>query len=173
MAEQYDMHPVSRITVGTVGEPGNRTFFLQGVQGLESVALIIEKEQAVALAAAIEELLEDLEDRFELPPPRPERISALDLQLQMPVEGRFRTGQMGLGYDEARDLVMIAAQSLVPEEEEEPDVVRFWITRDQAAALGNHALEVAGQGRPICALCGEPIGPEGHFCPRSNGHGNE
>ncbi len=172
MAEVYEMNPVSRITVGTLGEPGNRTFFLQGVQGLESFAVIIEKEQAIALASAMDELLDELEERFELAPPRPATVSPMDLQLQLPVEGRFRVGQMGLGYDEENDLVVIAAQSLAVEGEE-PDIARFWATRDQVAALGNQALEVSGQGRAICALCGQPIGPEGHFCPRSNGHSHD
>lgn len=172
MGEMYEMNPVSRITVGTLGEPGNRTFFLQGVQGLEAVAVIIEKEQAIALASAVDELLAELERRFELAPPRPERVSANDLQLQLPIEGRFRAAQMGLGYDEAEDRVVIAAQALTSEEEdeEEADVVRFWISRDQAAALGRQAEQIARQGRPLCPLCGQPMEPDGHFCPRSNGH---
>jgi uncharacterized repeat protein (TIGR03847 family) len=49
-------------------------------------------------------------------------------------------------------------------------VVRFWATRDQMAAMGLHVRQVAGQGRPICPLCGQPMDPEGHFCPRQNGH---
>jgi uncharacterized repeat protein (TIGR03847 family) len=56
------------------------------------------------------------------------------------------------------------------EGQEEPDVARFWATRDQVAALSSHAMEIASQGRPLCPLCGEPINDDGHFCPRSNGH---
>nr|MBA3531990.1 DUF3090 family protein [Ardenticatenales bacterium] len=97
MADILEMNPVSRITIGTLGEPGNRTFFLQGIQGLDSLAVIVEKEQALALAAAVDELLGELEERFELPPTRPERILPRDLELQMPVEARFRAAQMGLG----------------------------------------------------------------------------
>ncbi len=172
MGETFEMNPVSRITVGTLGEPGRRTFFLQGIRGLDSFTVVIEKEQAVALASAVEELLTDVENRLELAPPRPDRIRASDLELQLPAEGRFRVGQMGLGYDEQADLVVIAAQAVTGEEADDPDVVRFWATRDQAAALGRHALQVAGQGRPVCPLCGQPMEEEGHFCPRSNGHGN-
>ncbi len=173
MAESYEMNPVSRITVGTLGEPGNRTFYLQGVQGLDSFAVVIEKEQALALASAVDELLSDLEERFELPPPRPDRVPPRDLEMQLPVEGRFRAAQMGLGYDESSGLIMLAVQEMVPSEDEEPSVVRFWATRDQMAAMGNHARLITQQGRPICPLCGQPMDPEGHFCPRQNGHTHE
>lgn len=173
MAENYEMNPAARLTIGTLGEPGNRTFFLQGIKGLDSFAVIIEKEQALALADAIDELLEELEDRYELPPPRPDRVSPTDLALQLPVEGRFRVAQMGLGYDESTGLVVLAAQGLGSQEESEPEVARFWATRDQVAALGRQARDVAGQGRPICALCGQPIAEDGHFCPRSNGHSHD
>jgi uncharacterized repeat protein (TIGR03847 family) len=170
MADSFEMNPVSRLTVGTLGKPGNRTFFLQGVHGLESFAVVIEKEQAVALASAVDELLSDLEERLELPPPRPDAVPRADLELQLPVEGRFRASQMGLGYDEESGLVVIAVQELLPPGEGEPAVGRFWATRDQVAALSQHAREIAGQGRPTCALCGQPMDPEGHFCPRTNGH---
>ena len=173
MATLYNLNPASRVTIGTLGEPGSRTFFLQGGQGTESLSLIIEKTQAVALSGAISELLGELENRFELPPVRPDRVSNSDLELAMPVDARFRVGQIGIGYDEDEDKVVIVAQALTDEEEDEdPDVARFWISRDQAAALGDHAIEVAAQGRPLCPLCGQPMEADGHFCPRTNGHGN-
>ena len=179
MAESYEMHTVSRITVGTVGEPGDRTFFLQGSHGAERVSLIIEKLQALALAQALSEMLEELENRYELPPHRAQRIPPGDLELEEPIEARFRVGQIGLGYDEGADRVVLMASELGgglgDDEELEPiegevEMVRFWISRDQASALGRRAVAVAGQGRPICPLCEQPIDPDGHFCPRSNGH---
>lgn len=178
MADEYEMHAVSRITIGTLGEPGNRTFFLQAIHGLESVAIIIEKLQALALAQAMDEMLNELENRFELPPVRGSRIPASDLDLSQPIEARFRAGQIGLGYDEEQDRLVLAVSAmgggLNEEEEEEPGtdapVARFWISRDQGSALATRAREVSGQGRPLCPLCDQPIDPEGHFCPRSNGH---
>lgn len=170
MAEVYELNPAGRITVGTIGEPGQRTFYLQGSHGSESIGVVIEKEQAIALAGAIDELLEDLEDRYELPPIRPLEISGGELELQLPVEERFRVAQLGLGYDEESGLVILAAQSITMDEEEEPGVARFWISRDQAAALAIQARETAGQGRPLCPLCNQPMDAEGHFCPRTNGH---
>jgi uncharacterized repeat protein (TIGR03847 family) len=79
---------------------------------------------------------------------------------------------MGLGYDSDQDLVVVVAQSLQLEGEPEENAItaRFWITRGQAKAMADHALEVVSQGRPLCALCGRPISAEGHFCPKRNGH---
>lgn len=174
MGETYELNPVSRITVGTIGPPGRRTFFLQAAEGASVVSLVIEKEQAQALAVALDQLLDELESRYELPPARPETVSGSDLMLETPGEALFRVGQLGLGYDETTDLVMIAAQELIGEDElREPRVVRFWGTRSQMAALSRHAIEVVKGGRPLCSLCGQPIDPEGHFCPRSNGHAHD
>lgn len=168
----YEMR-ASRITVGTLGEPGNRTFFLQAISGLDSFAVVIEKQQAIALAEAIEQLLNELEDRYELPPLRPNRIPPSDLELQLPIEERFRVAQIGLGYDERNRLVLIAVQELILEDPPlaPPRIARFWASRDQMAALSRHARHIAlSGGRPICPLCGEPINKDGHFCPRSNGY---
>lgn len=174
MADMYELNPASQITVGTIGEPGQRTFYLQGSKGTRVVSLVIEKEQAAALANALDEFLEKLEEEQELPPPRPDTIDPVDLNLRQPVEGLFRVGQIGLGYDDESDLVLIAAQELVLEEEiQSPRVARLWGTRTQMAALSEHAVNVVNAGRPSCPLCGEPIDPDGHFCPRSNGHAKD
>lgn len=167
MAEPYDMNPCDRITVGTLGEPGNRTFYLQGVQGLDSYTVLIEKEQANALAQALEETLSKLEDDYELRPARADKVSARDLEMQLPIEERFRVATLGIGYETGSGLVVISCEGA----DLEGDVsVRYWITRDQAAALIRHSRSVIAGGRPICPLCGQPMDPEGHFCPRRNGH---
>lgn len=167
MAEPYDMNPCDRITIGTLGEPGNRTFYLQGVQGLDSYAVVIEKEQANALAQALEETLSKLEDDYELRPARADNIAARDLEMQLPVEERFRVAQLGIGFESNSGLVVISCEGAEGEEEV---VVRYWVTRDQAAALIRHARSMVAGGRPICPLCGQPMDPDGHFCPRQNGH---
>jgi len=170
MAESYEMNPAARLAIGTLGEPGSRTFYLQGINGLDSLAVIIEKQQAYALADAIDEMLNDLEERFELPPPRPNRIPSRDFDLQLPVEAAFRVAQMGLGYDEDNDMVLIAVQELIDERIFQPSIIRYWINRDQATALSRHARQIVDSGRPICALCGQPITPGKACCPRVNGH---
>lgn len=167
MAEPYDMNPCERLTVGTLGEPGSRTFYLQGVQGLESYALVIEKEQAGALAQALEETLSKLEDDYELRPARADRVEARDMELQLPVEERFRANQLGIGYETNSGMVIISCEGVGMEEEQ---MVRFWITRDQGAALVRHTRSILSGGRAICPLCGQPIDADEHFCPRRNGH---
>lgn len=167
MAEPYDMNPCDRLTVGTLGEPGNRTFYLQGIAGLESYAVIIEKEQATALALALEETLTRLEEDYELRPANADKVPVGDLEMQLPVEERFRAAQLSIGYETTSGLLVISCEA---SELEDGMAARFWINRDQAAALVRHARILVAGGRPICPLCGQPMDAEGHFCPRRNGH---
>jgi len=170
MGDVYELGPVDHITVGAIGEPGQRIFLLQGSDGEQVVSLIIEKEQARALANAIEQFLDDLEDERELPPAIADDVPSEALTLRRPVQALFRVGQIGLGYDPEHDLVVVAVRELSFGDDDEPSLVRFWTTRTQLAALARHARQVIAAGRPICPLCGRPIDPKGHFCPRSNGH---
>ena len=191
----YDLNPVQRIVADAVGEPGNRIFFLQARQGAQIVSLIMEKQQVAALAASILQLLEELEAQN--PELSRAQSQAKLMSLEMPLDPAFRVGQLGLGYDEEEDLVVIVAQSMIPaeagdvdddddddddedEDEDEGDgdegdatqiaLARFYATRSQMRALGEHALQVVQAGRPDCPLCGRPIDPTGHFCPRTDGH---
>ncbi len=169
MAHQIDLNPATHLTVGTVGVPGQRTFYLQGGRGAQTVSLIIEKEQAVLLAGSLESFLEELERKN----PQRTREAAepmwLDMRLREPVEELFRVGNMGLGFSEESSLGVIIAYELV-EEGEDANVVSFWVSRPQAQALIQRVGEVVKQGRPICGNCGRPIDPDGHFCPNRNGH---
>ena len=166
----YNLDPASFLTVGTLGPPGQRTFYLQATQGSTVVSLIIEKEQARALATSLEQLLNLLEENNPLLEPAQE--APYDMSLIQPVNPLWRVGQMGLGYDEETDRIVLVAEELMFEDEgfREPEAVRFTGTREQMRALSVHAAFVVEQGRPICPLCGHPIDPEGHFCPPRNGH---
>jgi uncharacterized repeat protein (TIGR03847 family) len=92
-----------------------------------------------------------------------------DMRLREPVEGLYRVGNMGLGYNESEDQIVLVAYELV-DEDEDPDVVSFWATRAQMVALIKHTRKVVAAGRPICGNCGRPMDPQGHFCPNRNGH---
>lgn len=163
----HDLNPVTHITIGAVGKPGKRTFYLQGRQGRTVVTLAVEKEQVSALSAGIDQLLERLGTSS-----RMLQVQATQMELSEPVEPLFRVGQLGLGYDAEQNLVMLVAYEL-PQEEEAAvvNVVRFWASQEQMRALARHSAGVVAAGRPICVLCGRPIDPEGHFCPKRNGHG--
>ena len=93
-----------------------------------------------------------------------------DMRLREPIEALFRVGNMGLGYNESEQQIVLIAYELVDEEEEEPNVVSFWATRLQMLSLVRHAREIVAAGRPICGNCGRPMDPAGHFCPNRNGH---
>jgi len=174
MARTIDLNPISAITTDAIGQPGQRVFYLQARGGPTTITIETEKEQVRALALGIHQFLEELTQRF---PDRKDfdEVDVRDLALTPPLEPEFKVGQMGLGYDSDQDMVVIVAQSLQTEDESEEDAVtaRFWITRGQAKAMADHALEVVSQGRPLCPLCGRPISVEGHFCPKRNGHAKD
>ena len=89
-----------------------------------------------------------------------------------PVDPLFRVGELGLGYDADNDLLILVAREQSRDEEETDDtrVVRFWCTRSQLRAMSSWGIEIASRGRPLCPQCREPMDPEGHFCPKKNGH---
>ena len=167
MARQIELNPVSHITIGTVGPPGQRVFYLQGGKGSDLITLIIEKQQAVMLAASLESLLEDLGDKF--PADDAREPVWTDMRLREPIEPLYRVGNMGLGFNEEVERVAIVAYELV-DEDEEPNAVSFWANRIQVQSLIKHSQETAEAGRPICGNCGQPIDEDGHFCPNRNGH---
>ncbi len=166
--EFYDLNPVSHITADAIGEPGKRTFYLQASQQDTLVTLVMEKEQVHALIVSIEQMLEELSKRHPAGDDE-QAISQYELTLQEPIEPAFRVGQLGLGYDEESDMLILVAQEQA-EEPEEMSATRFWATRAQMKALGEHSRQVVQSGRPTCPLCGQPIDVDGHFCPRRNGH---
>jgi len=166
---ELDLNPVTRITTGAIGPRGKRVFYLQARKGEQMITLIIEKQQVQSLAIGFERFLGELSRRMPNLPESSGELVREEMALEEPIEPMFRVGQIGLGYDEASDRVVLVAREL-PEETQEPQVVRFWCTRSQLRALCLWGSEIASQGRPICGNCGEPKDPEGHFCPKSNGH---
>ena len=176
----YDFESVTHIVADAVGQPGRRTFFLQARQGRRVASLIVEKQQVAALAASILQLLDELQ----LHHPELEPASAPKQlpRLEEPINPAFRVGQLGLGYDEEKDLIVLVAQALPTEPTDEDDEegsvamlddlprARFFATRTQMRALSEKALKSVESGRPDCPLCGRPIDAAGHFCPRTNGH---
>jgi uncharacterized repeat protein (TIGR03847 family) len=149
---EIELNPVDFVTVGTVGPKGRRLFHIQGGKGSQIVTLTIEKEQARALAEAVTELLDDLGKQHEDLSNDAVDLSTLNMDLREPIEPEFRVAQMGLGYDEDRDMIILVAQELIiVEEGQDPDlkpsVVRFWVSRQIMRALSTYTLDVVRQGR--------------------------
>jgi uncharacterized repeat protein (TIGR03847 family) len=169
-----DLGLVERITTGTIGEPGARTFFLQARGGGRLVTVVVEKQQMQLLAASILELLADLELETGIGP------SDDEMGLEEPVDPMWRAGKLSIGYDHDRDLFVLEVEEFVPEADDddagstlddtEPEVVQLAATREQMFALSRYGAAVAERGRPTCQFCGNPIDAEGHACPAMNGH---
>jgi uncharacterized repeat protein (TIGR03847 family) len=127
------------------------------------VTLIIEKEQAAAIAVAVGGALQQLDEDYE-------EFDLPAIELIQPIEPLFRVGKLELGYDQERDLLAIIAEERVSEGQV-GGRVRIWATYEQMAALARQAAVAVASGRPICPLCDEIIDPgEEHVCVRDNGH---
>jgi len=165
VSNSYDLPRVDHLTVGTVGPVGQRIFLLQARRGVDSVTLKLEKQQVAALSEYLSDLLEKVGRPGELP---------TDLELELPAEPEWPVGTLGVAYDEEEDTVILVAEeaTAAEEEAEAPDgaVARLGATREQAAALAIRGVQLVEAGRPSCPLCGFPLDPSGHACPRSNGH---
>lgn len=164
----YEFDDVDMFTVGTIGEPGSRTFFLHvRADGLK-MAIKCEKQQAAAISQYLDKVLKDL-------PPAEDRPISGAMEMNDPGEMLFVLGPIGLGYDRSNDKVLLQLEE-VGEIDENGDIVddenrghiRIYITRGQAAAFSVHAGNVINSGRPECRWCGNPIDPDGHPCPRMN-----
>ena len=164
MSESYRLDAPDHFTVGTVGPPGQRVFYLQGREADALVTLKCEKTQVAALGDYLAGLLA----RAAGGAPAAGTAQAL---LQ-PIEAAWPVGSLGVGYDEASDRIIVVANEAVDDEQEtpgEPATARFAITRAQAATFVAHAHTLQRAGRPTCPMCGEPKDAT-HVCPRSNGH---
>ena len=194
----YLFDPPERFIAGTVGQPGNRTFFLQARTGSRVVSVSLEKIQVAAVAERLGHLLFELDQRglVELGADRPAEDAA---PLDEPLAEAFRAGTLTLGWDGGRERILIEARAISDEDEEAdedeeeeggvedeamaaaietfladddpdgPDLLRVHLTAEAARAFVERAVRVVRSGRPPCPLCGNPLDPQGHICPRRNG----
>jgi uncharacterized repeat protein (TIGR03847 family) len=177
----FEFDPPDRFVAGTVGQPGERTFFLQATGGARTVSVSLEKVQVAALAEKLEELLDEVRRRqgsdSAVPPVAPPDLDDV-APLSTPVEEEFRVGTLALAWDDDSDTVLVEAQSMEAADEEDPpesteftgDLLRVRLSPEAARAFAKRALRVVAAGRPPCPLCGNPLDPSGHVCPRQNGH---
>ncbi|QBI54611.1 DUF3090 domain-containing protein [Streptomonospora litoralis] len=181
----FEYDPPDRFVAGTVGQPGERTFFLQAAGGGRVTSAVVEKAQVSALAERIEELLEEVRQRFGDPLEAGEPGESDDDPLEQPIDEDFRVGTLALAWDAESARVIIEAQQVEEESEGEDeeevevfaedapegrDVLRVHLTAGEARAFAGRAMKVVAAGRPNCPLCGQPLDPEGHICPRQNGY---
>ena len=193
---RYIFDPPERFIAGTIGDPGNRTFFLQARDGGRVVSVALEKVQVVVLAERLGDLLGELERRGvapgaseggaladtiaagESPVPLDDDPGPLD----EPLVEAFRAGSLTLGWDPDAERVLVEAraqdedgEAIDPDEDDDededgPDLLRVRLTASAARSFVARAARVVASGRPPCPLCGAPLDPRGHICPRRNGH---
>ena len=192
----HAFEPPERFVAGTVGEPGDRTFFLQARGGGRVVSVALEKVQVSLLAEKLEELLTEASRRFGVDLPDPSPLAVNDNEpLDTPVDEEFRVGTLGLAFDVDTTTVVIEAieageadaeVELGAEEDEDDDTaadededdepdddldrLRVRLTPEATRAFIDRARRVVAAGRPPCPLCGQPLDPAGHLCPRHNGY---
>ncbi len=167
-----------RFVAGTVGTPGQRSFYLQARKAGSVVTVAVEKTQVAVLADRLGDLLDSIQ-------PQTAAAAGPDgsdhRPLDEPVVEAFRVGAMALAWDAGAQAVVVEAQPLDDDAEyrevadddpEGPDLLRVRLTPDDARAFVSRSLDVVGAGRPPCPFCGMPLEPTGHFCLRSNGRLN-
>jgi uncharacterized repeat protein (TIGR03847 family) len=171
-----------RFATGTVGEPGNRAFFLQARDGGRVVSVGLEKTQVAVLADRLGKLLVELDRRGIVEDP-PTPIEPDETPLDEPLNEAFRATTLTLGWDGDTERILIEARAQGDDDEEEgesiveveddddgPDMLRVRLTAEAARSFVERAFRVIRAGRPPCPLCGNPLDATGHICPRKNGH---
>lgn len=181
----FEYDPPERFVAGTVGEPGQRTFFLQARAAGRITTVALEKQQVAVLAERIGVLLDEVLRRSGGEAPIP-ALTPSDLEdtapLDTPIEEEFRVGTMALAWDGEDERVIIEAQAVTDNDDEDeetallsddddgPPVLRVHLTGATARSFAQRALALVAAGRPPCPFCGNPLDASGHVCPRANGY---
>ncbi len=169
---EIDVDPCDHITADAIGKPGLRVFYLQAYQDQRTITVIIEKTQLHSLAIGVEQFLSQINEQN----PGVQEASGDYVEDVMrvnpPVDPLFRVGEIGLGYDKERDLIVLFVKEVLTEEDdpESAAVIRYWASRTQMRMMARWSIELVSRGRPMCPQCGQPMEPEGHFCAKKNGH---
>jgi uncharacterized repeat protein (TIGR03847 family) len=163
VSQSFELQGPDHFTAGAVGPPGQRVFYLQAREAGSLLTLKTEKEHVRGLAEYLEGLLAKS-------PVAAEEVPR-DFALLEPIDPAWNVGAIGVGYDESEDRILVIVNEMVGEEEgEEGATARIRLTRAQAAGFVTRARELMQASRPTCQVCGGPIDPGGHLCPRRNGH---
>jgi len=195
----YRLDAPDRFVAGAVGEPGQRAFYLQARQGRTVVTVGLEKVQVAVLAERLLALLDEMRRRgvAAAEPGAPAAAGEAGVateRLEEPVVEAFRAGTLSLTWDGEHPAVQLEAaaggaeaedvetegengedEQLIQEwsddDPEGPDLLRVNLSATTVEAFALHAEAVVAAGRPLCPMCGQPLDPQGHLCPRRNGHG--
>jgi uncharacterized repeat protein (TIGR03847 family) len=177
MGDLIEFDPVDAIGAGAFGSPGQRVFVIQARKGEAVLSVLVEKEQVALLATEASQFLDGLDEKF------PDDVVGSAAVGSGPVaeaEPLFRARLIGIGFDEARGLVLLELREDAPPDDEDEDVTppdpddtegrvaRLYATRAQVRAMVANGVNAVEGGRPRCPLCDFPMDPDGHVCPRWN-----
>jgi uncharacterized repeat protein (TIGR03847 family) len=166
---KYEFTTPERFVAGTVGEPGERAFYLQIRSNARLFSVAVEKAQVQAISARLEVMIAEI--RKSNPLMIIEKLPIDDAPLETPIDAEFQIGAMSLAWDEESTLICVELFELEDDEEDsEGEVVEINITVAMAAAFAARSKAVVNAGRLPCPFCGIPIDPRGHLCPRANGY---
>ncbi len=194
LVHRYDSP--DRFVAGTVGQPGERTFFLQAREGNRITSVVVEKQQVSVLAEHLDKVLDEVLRRsgadVDVPPAR-EKPSDVD-PLDAPITEEFRVGTMTIAWDAEINKIVIELFSNVDDDDgedsgDEPelspaaaaalegvaevDADEVFVVKISAAYARDfvaRAQALISAGRPPCPFCLQPLDPAGHVCPRANGY---
>ena len=159
---------VERFVAGTVGQPGERAFFIQARHGNRLVTVAVEKLQVAALAERLEFVINDFRKNdlsIRL------LISEIDdAPLELPIESEFEVGSISISWDESKKLMSIELLEVVIDEIETPNTLKVQLSISMCSAFIKRSKALIAAGRLPCPFCGIAIDPQGHLCPRANGY---
>jgi uncharacterized repeat protein (TIGR03847 family) len=153
------------IAVGAFGEPGQRVFLLQLRSMDATLTVKVEKTQVAQLAEHLGEAMAG-QATFD-----PDAVPAAgSARLEHQLEPEWAVGAIRLGYDASVERVALVLEGFSRDEDEEPQSALVLVSVQAAAALIAEIESLVAAGRPACELCGYPLDPSGHVCPKTNGH---
>ncbi len=176
MGFYFDFEDADGFATGAIGQPGDRTFYVQVRGDGRTVSIKCEKQQVAALAEYLRGMLADMPDTGTA-------VDTTSASLVNPVEQDFVLGSVGLGVDRPNMRMVVQLEEMVlvdedeedifdlldeDEEDEESTVVRVMLTPSQARAFCDTADLFINAGRAICKWCSSPVDPAGHACPKFN-----
>ena len=158
-----------RCVAGTIGEPGERAFFIQARSDNRVVSVALEKAQVQAVANRLEVMIAEV--RKSNPLIAIQSLPVDDAPLDTPVDEEFQVGAISLAWDEDQKLITLELYELEEDEEDaEGDVLEINFSLGVASSFVNRSKALVNAGRVPCPFCGIPIDPRGHLCPRANGY---
>ena len=176
----YEFNPVERFVAGTVGSPGERTFFIQARTGSRVVSVVVDKSQVIALGERTKIMLREIKKTDPTIIVKSTEID--DAPLEQPIFEEFRAGIIAMAWDSENTVIIYELREMTSSDDNSQDEVifdesdlsadllRVHVSPTQAAAFSKRCLSLASAGRMPCPFCGSPIDPTGHLCPRSNGY---